>query len=152
MMPEEPGPAVRQAWRAAAVPGVEVSHPPQYMHGSLSSWLREQARAGAARSPLNPNRPSQTQTGTPMTGTTRYPHVFAPLDLGFTRLKNRILMGSMHTMLEETANGFERMAVYFAERAKGGRCGGRLARPLAARRAGVIGEASDLRRFRAGSL
>ena len=55
-----------------------------------------------------------------MTGATRYPHVFAPLDLGFTRLKNRILMGSMHTGLEEAQNGFERMAAYFAERARGG--------------------------------
>jgi 2,4-dienoyl-CoA reductase (NADPH2) len=55
-----------------------------------------------------------------MTGTTRYPHVFAPLDLGFTRLKNRILMGSMHTGLEEAPDGFPRMAAYFAERARGG--------------------------------
>ena len=55
-----------------------------------------------------------------MTGTTRYPHVFAPLDLGFTRLKNRILMGSMHTGLEEAPDGFPRMAEYFAERARGG--------------------------------
>ena len=55
-----------------------------------------------------------------MNGHTRYPHVFAPLDLGFTRLKNRILMGSMHTGLEEADNGFERMAAYFAERARGG--------------------------------
>lgn len=55
-----------------------------------------------------------------MTVTTAYPHVFTPLNLGFTRLKNRILMGSMHTMLEEMDNGFERMAAYFAERAKGG--------------------------------
>lgn len=55
-----------------------------------------------------------------MIGTTRYPHVFAPLDLGFTRLKNRILMGSMHTGLEEAEQGFERMAAYFAERARGG--------------------------------
>jgi 2,4-dienoyl-CoA reductase (NADPH2) len=51
---------------------------------------------------------------------TRYPHVFSPLDLGFTRLKNRILMGSMHTGLEEAPDGFERMAAYFAERARGG--------------------------------
>jgi 2,4-dienoyl-CoA reductase (NADPH2) len=49
-----------------------------------------------------------------------YPHLLAPLDLGFTTLRNRTLMGSMHTGLEETANGFERMAVYFAERARGG--------------------------------
>lgn len=49
-----------------------------------------------------------------------YPHLLAPLDLGFTQLKNRVLMGSMHTGLEETANGFEKMAAYFAERARGG--------------------------------
>jgi len=51
---------------------------------------------------------------------TRYPHVFSPLDLGFTQLKNRILMGSMHTGLEEAPDGFPRMAAYYAERARGG--------------------------------
>jgi 2,4-dienoyl-CoA reductase (NADPH2) len=55
-----------------------------------------------------------------MNGMARYPHVFAPLDLGFTTIKNRILMGSMHTGLEEAEHGFERMAEYFAERARGG--------------------------------
>ncbi len=55
-----------------------------------------------------------------MTGIDRYPRLFSPLDLGFTRLKNRVLMGSMHTGLEEAADGFERMAEYFAERARGG--------------------------------
>ena len=55
-----------------------------------------------------------------MTGHARYPHVFSPLDLGHTRLKNRILMGSMHTGLEEVKHGFERMAAYYAERARGG--------------------------------
>lgn len=49
-----------------------------------------------------------------------YPHLLAPLDLGFTTLRNRSLMGSMHTGLEEKPGGFERMAVYFAERARGG--------------------------------
>jgi 2,4-dienoyl-CoA reductase (NADPH2) len=49
-----------------------------------------------------------------------YKRLFSPLDLGFTRLKNRALMGSMHTGLEEADNGFERMAAYFAERARGG--------------------------------
>ena len=49
-----------------------------------------------------------------------YPHLFEPLNLGFTTLKNRILMGSMHTGLEESKNGFEKQAAYFAERAKGG--------------------------------
>ncbi len=52
--------------------------------------------------------------------TARYPHLLAPLDLGFTTLRNRTLMGSMHTGLEEKPNGFERMAAYFAERARGG--------------------------------
>ncbi len=50
----------------------------------------------------------------------QYPHLLAPLDLGFTTLRNRTLMGSMHTGLEEEPNGFERMAAFFAERAKGG--------------------------------
>ena len=49
-----------------------------------------------------------------------YPHLLAPLDLGFTRLKNRVIMGSMHTGLEEAKNGFERLAAYYAERARGG--------------------------------
>ena len=49
-----------------------------------------------------------------------YPHLLEPLDLGFTTLRNRTLMGSMHTGLEEKPNGFERMAAYFAERARGG--------------------------------
>jgi 2,4-dienoyl-CoA reductase (NADPH2) len=52
--------------------------------------------------------------------TARYPHLLAPLDLGFTTLSNRTLMGSMHTGLEEKPGGFERMAAYFAERARGG--------------------------------
>ncbi len=55
-----------------------------------------------------------------MIGQSRYPHVFQPLDLGFTRLKNRILMGSMHTGLEEAEGGFVRQAAYYAERARGG--------------------------------
>ncbi|QEY72630.1 FAD-dependent oxidoreductase [Pseudomonas denitrificans (nom. rej.)] len=52
--------------------------------------------------------------------TATYPHLLAPLDLGFTTLRNRTLMGSMHTGLEEKPQGFERMAAYFAERARGG--------------------------------
>ena len=50
----------------------------------------------------------------------QYPHLLAPLDLGFTTLRNRTLMGSMHTGLEESPDGFEKMAAFFAERAKGG--------------------------------
>ena len=49
-----------------------------------------------------------------------YPHLLRPLDLGFTTLKNRVLMGSMHTGLEEAEDGIERMAAFFGERAKGG--------------------------------
>ena len=48
-----------------------------------------------------------------------YPHLFEPLNLGFTTLKNRAIMGSMHTGLEEAPDGFERLAAYFAERAAG---------------------------------
>lgn len=52
--------------------------------------------------------------------TERYPHLFAPLDLGFTQLKNRFLMGSMHTGLEEHADGAQRLAAFYAERAREG--------------------------------
>jgi 2,4-dienoyl-CoA reductase (NADPH2) len=52
-------------------------------------------------------------------GRMSYPHLLAPLDLGFTTLKNRVLMGSMHTGLEDGRKHFDRMAAYFAERARG---------------------------------
>jgi len=71
------------------------------------------------RSPLPTSAPDTVPAG-PGPGAARYPHVFSPLELGFTRLKNRILMGSMHTGLEEAEGGFERMAAFFAERARGG--------------------------------
>ena len=53
-------------------------------------------------------------------GTSRYPNLLEPLDLGFTRLRNRTLMGSMHTGLEEAKDGFNRLAEFYAERARGG--------------------------------
>ncbi|MFZ5526762.1 MAG: FAD-dependent oxidoreductase [Pseudomonadota bacterium] len=49
-----------------------------------------------------------------------YPHLLEPLNLGFTTLRNRVLMGSMHVGLEEAKDGFERMAAFYAERARGG--------------------------------
>ena len=49
-----------------------------------------------------------------------YPHLLAPLPLGFTTLKNRVLMGSMHTGLEEAPNGFAKLAAFYAARARGG--------------------------------
>ena len=49
-----------------------------------------------------------------------YPNLLAPLDLGFVTLKNRVLMGSMHTGLEDRSRDFPRLAAYFAERARGG--------------------------------
>lgn len=52
--------------------------------------------------------------------TSRYPHLMAPLDLGHLTLPNRVLMGSMHTGLEECPQGFARLAAYFVERARGG--------------------------------
>jgi 2,4-dienoyl-CoA reductase (NADPH2) len=50
----------------------------------------------------------------------KYPHLFEPLDLGFTTIRNRTLMGSMHTGLEEEKGGYEKMAAYYGERAAGG--------------------------------
>ena len=49
-----------------------------------------------------------------------YPHLLAPLDLGFVKLRNRVLMGSMHTGLEDHARDYGKLAAYFAERARGG--------------------------------
>ncbi|HLV76987.1 MAG TPA: NADPH-dependent 2,4-dienoyl-CoA reductase [Marinobacter sp.] len=57
-------------------------------------------------------------TATP--GVQNYPHLLEPLDLGFIKLRNRTLMGSMHTGLEEVKGGFERLAAFYAERARGG--------------------------------
>ena len=59
-------------------------------------------------------------TSTIATDNTPYPHLFTPLDLGFTTVRNRVLMGSMHTGLEDRARDFPRLAAYFAERAAGG--------------------------------
>ncbi len=55
-----------------------------------------------------------------MSNTSAYPHLLAPLDLGFTTLANRTLMGSMHTGLEEEKNGFDKLAAFYEARAKGG--------------------------------
>ncbi len=51
---------------------------------------------------------------------TKFPKLFEPLNLGFTTIRNRVLMGSMHTGLEEIKGGYEKMAAYFGERAQGG--------------------------------
>ncbi|KAJ1630226.1 hypothetical protein T492DRAFT_872092 [Pavlovales sp. CCMP2436] len=52
----------------------------------------------------------------------KYPRLFEPLNLGFTTLRNRAIMGSMHTGLEETGlfHGLEKLAAFYAERARGG--------------------------------
>ncbi|HHL32316.1 MAG TPA: NADPH-dependent 2,4-dienoyl-CoA reductase, partial [Oceanospirillales bacterium] len=49
----------------------------------------------------------------------KYPHLLKPLDLGFTSIKNRVLMGSMHTGLEDRAKSYQKLAHYFAQRAEG---------------------------------
>ena len=49
-----------------------------------------------------------------------YPHLLEPLDLGFTQLRNRVLMGSMHTGLEENKEGLHKLAAFYEERARGG--------------------------------
>ncbi len=55
-----------------------------------------------------------------MSAQSAYPHLLSPLDLGFTTLRNRVLMGSMHVGLEEEKNGIEKLAAFYAARAKGG--------------------------------
>ncbi|NMG31118.1 NADPH-dependent 2,4-dienoyl-CoA reductase [Aromatoleum evansii] len=55
-----------------------------------------------------------------MTAANAYPTLLQPLDLGFCTLKNRVLMGSMHTGLEESGNGFQKLAAFYAARARGG--------------------------------
>lgn len=55
-----------------------------------------------------------------MTQTPAYPHLFRPLTIGHLTLPNRVLMGSMHTNLEEAPKGFERLAAFYAERAREG--------------------------------
>ncbi len=62
-------------------------------------------------------QPAKARQGVHMSN---YPHLLAPLDLGFTTLKNRVLMGSMHVGLEEVEGGYDRMAAFYAERAAGG--------------------------------
>ena len=49
-----------------------------------------------------------------------YPHLLQPLDLGFTQLRNRVVMGSMHTGLEDRFYNYPKLAAFFGERAKGG--------------------------------
>ena len=49
-----------------------------------------------------------------------YPNIFKPLDLGFTRLKNRVIMGSMHTGLEDVRGGYKKLTAFYTERARGG--------------------------------
>lgn len=71
------------------------------------------------------NTPS-SQTATPQSAhnseqlSPYFPNLLAPLDLGFTQLRNRTLMGSMHLGLEEEKGGFDKLAAFYAERAKGG--------------------------------
>ena len=65
-------------------------------------------------------QPCRPAAGQPPPPNQPYPPLFAPLDLGFTRIRNRVLMGSMHTGLEDRASDFPKLAAYFAERAAGG--------------------------------
>ncbi len=84
-------------------------------------------------------------------GHTKYPTLFTPLDTGRVHLKNRAVMGSMHTGLESEENGFERLAIYYAERARGG-VGMIITGGIAPNRSGGIGsklsEPEDVARHR----
>lgn len=81
------------------------------------SALRQGARNFSVRKRIEIPGPVLRQA--PMNPQTPYPHLLQPLDLGFTRLRNRVLMGSMHTGLEDRAADFPRLAAYVAERAEG---------------------------------
>ena len=70
--------------------------------------------------PLDSRPPIPTQRNESPPLTTPYPHLLAPLDLGFTTLATRVLMGSMHTGLEDGRKHFTAMAAFYAERARGG--------------------------------
>jgi len=72
-----------------------------------------------------------------------YQHLLAPLDLGFTTLKNRVLMGSMHTNLEEIPGGLERAAVFYSERARG-QVGLIVTGGIAPNRAGAVAQHASL--------
>ena len=63
---------------------------------------------------------TMTDATTPPASAQSFPRLFAPLDLGFITLPNRVLMGSMHTGLEDHARDYDKLAAYFAERARGG--------------------------------
>src|SRR5690606_1524097 len=79
--------------------------------------------AAAARRPRSvrmPPQPRLPEVRRHARMSTPYPHLLAPLDLGFTTLRNRVLMGSMHTGLEDRRRDLPRLAAYFAERARGG--------------------------------
>ena len=65
-------------------------------------------------------RSDRIKTNNAANDSNSYPHIFEPLDLGFTSLKNRLVMGSMHTGLEDRFYNYGKLAAYFAERAKGG--------------------------------
>src|SRR3546814_681002 len=80
----------------------------------ISDWSSDVCSSDLHRGPL------RTPAHARMPDATPYPHLFAPLDLGFTTLRNRVLMGSMHTGLEDHRRDFPKLAAYFAERAEGG--------------------------------
>ena len=77
--------------------------------------------ARLVRRPDSDRPPARTISGSPAlqnTMTSPFPKLLAPLDLGFTTLRNRAIMGSMHTGLEDAARDFPRMAAFYAERAR----------------------------------
>src|SRR3546814_9849056 len=90
-------------------------------HGGSHPLTPAEADPRVAARGLSRHRgPLRTPAHARMPDATPYPHLFAPLDLGFTTLRNRVLMGSMHTGLEDHRRDFPKLAAYFAERAEGG--------------------------------
>ena len=96
--------------------GASAGRPP--VGGAVADVARKGRRSATGDNRGHrPPFPIPRPTPLPMSA---YPHLAAPLDLGFTTLANRALMGSMHTGLEEEKRGFERLARFYAERARGG--------------------------------
>ena len=87
--------------------------------GSADGRARVLPRTPVALNDRDPRLPNQKKPARVPSMHSAFPHLLAPLDLGYVRLRNRVLMGSMHTGLEDDPKHFPRLEAYFAERARG---------------------------------
>src|ERR1700679_4045538 len=114
--------ALGKRWKRAWSESTPACCPTPRPRSAGSSRAASDAREAITAWP-NSSKPSTwPSTGDPEESKpmTAYPHLLSPLDLGFATLPNRVLMGSMHLRLEEAEQGVERMAAFYAARARGG--------------------------------